>query len=132
MRALSAIIFAAAGGVGGVLGEAWHMHRDPHYSPDLGMEGAILGLALFGAVYAIMIWVYAAASTVIRRGEIIAAPVLSALVGLPFWFLVLPLHTFLRDGLGLPDSLWWLETALVCAVSFEIIRICHVFKTKMA
>jgi CDP-diglyceride synthetase len=129
MKALSCVVFAGAGCLGGVVGEIWQMHRDPRYSPDFGMEGAVIGLALFAALYAAVILVYGAASQIIRAERALAAPVLSALVGFPFWFVILPLHSLLRDRLGLPDGVWWFEAALLCAVSFELIRL---LKTRMA
>jgi hypothetical protein len=133
MKILSAILYGVCSYVGGFLGEIWHMHRDPHYFPELGLEGAAVGLALFAALYGIMIYAYGAGSRVFRKDkDRVAGYALSAVLGLSFWFIILPLHKFVRDGLGLPDAVWWIESALICAVSFEVIRFLHAPSKKRA
>ena len=119
----SATLFALATWVGGALGEFWHLHRDPKYAPELGFGVALVGLAGFAALNGFLIFAYAGVSRAIRKEELrVRAYVSSVVLGLPFWFVVLPLHEFLRDRLGLPDALWWAEVALFCAASFEVIR----------
>jgi hypothetical protein len=44
-------------------------------------------------------------------------------VGLPFWFVVSPLHDFVRDRLGMADWVWLFEVMLVCIASFEVLRL---------
>lgn len=54
VKILSAISFTGAGAVGGLLGELWRLN---HGGPpaDLGVEGSVVGLALFGVLFAAMI-----------------------------------------------------------------------------
>jgi hypothetical protein len=133
VKILSAILFAVGATAAGLVDEILHMHRDPNYSPELGLKGAVIGLALFGVIYGVMIYAYGAASRKIRKeSEQFRAYALSAIVGIPFWFIILPLHRLLRDSLGLSDNLWWIEAACICGVSFEIIRILHAKSKKTA
>lgn len=130
---LCACFFAFGTFLGGVLGETWHMRRDPHYSPPYGIGVDIFGLAAFALLYAVVIYIYGSISLAIRKGDtVIRTYLVSALIGLPFWFVILPLSTFTRDRLGFPDALWWLESAFYCILSFEIIRVLNKLTKKHA
>ena len=121
MKVQSALIFACAGYLGGLLGELWRLHQGGRPA-DLGFTGSVFGLAVFGVLFAAVIYFYGAWSRLLRGSEWIAAYAVSALVGLPFWFILLPLHELLHDRFGFPDLFWLVEVVVLCALSFEIIR----------
>jgi hypothetical protein len=90
---------------------------------DLGWEGAVIGGILFSALLIIGIFVYASIVRRFRHEEsVVHAPAVCALVGIPYWLVLTPLHEYLRDRLGLPDSLWFAEMVLLCVLSFEVAR----------
>jgi hypothetical protein len=110
--------------LGGLIGELWRMRFQPGYSPELGFRFAFIVLILFSFIYAFMIFAYGEASRFIRDEEEPEALYgVSALIGFPFWFIILPLHKFIRSQLGLPDATWLIESLVLCAVSFEAIRL---------
>ena len=126
MRKLSAIIYSVSAYAASVADQVWHTYRDPNYwnSSEMGFTWSIIVGALFAVLYAVMIYAYGAGSRAIRKDtKILAAYGWSAICGVPFWFIILPLHAFLRDRLGLPDGLWWVESVLLIGISFEAIRL---------
>jgi len=126
MKPLSAAIFALSGAVCGAIGEAWHMHDDTDYPPELGFGVALIGLALFALLYAGEIYCCAAALQYLHRdSERIAAYAICAIVGAPFWPIMLYVQRVSTEILLLPDSMWWIESLLLCCLSFEMIRLAH-------
>jgi hypothetical protein len=109
--------------LGGLIGELWRMQFKSGYSPELSFRFAFIALVLFSLLYAFMIFVYGEASRFIREeDEPEALCRVSALLGFTFWFIIIPLHRFLRSKLGLPDATWLIESFVICAISFEVIR----------
>ena len=108
--------------IAGFVGELWHISRDPTYSPELGFTVAAGGLVVFGIVGGAMFYTYGAVSRAMRKEEKIAAYWVPATLGFVYWFLLVSAHSFLRDSLHAPDALWWIESAVICGVFFEIIR----------
>ena len=126
MKVQSAIIYAFSGYIGGLLGELWRL-RQGGRPADLGFAGAVIILGLFTVLYATIIYGYGAFSRYVRwvftdRSEWVSSYAAAAVVGLPFWFILLPLHTWLRDDLKFPDSFWLVEVLVLCAASYEVIR----------
>ena len=123
MKLRTALAYASGLFLGGLIGELWRMHFQSGYSPELGFRFALIMLILFSILYAVMIFAYGEASRFIREEDEPAASCgVSALIGFPFWFIILPLHKFIRSQLGLPDATWLVESFVICGMSFEVIR----------
>jgi amino acid transporter len=123
MRTPSAIAYALATFASGLLALILFGKGQYNRPPGLGLGFAIIVLLFFTAIYSVMIYAYGEASRYIRdEEESESAYATSALIGLLFWFTILPLHKLATKHLGLPDSVWWIESAIICAGSYEIIR----------
>ena len=123
MRTPSAIAYAIATFASGLLVFVWFGQGQYDRPPGLGFGFAIIVLLLFTALYSFMIYVYGEASRYFRdEEESESAYATSALIGFLFWFIISPLHKLATKHMGLPDSVWWIESAIICAVSYEIIR----------
>jgi len=118
-----ALAFGLGTVVGGLAGLLWQFRTNPSYTPQLGVEGDVIGLVLWGLVIAAVFATYSLLVRIVRKSADQASPSWAWFVGgLPFWFLLLPVHSFLRDGLGFPDQIWWLEMGVLCGTTFEVVR----------
>jgi hypothetical protein len=123
MKIQAALTYVAAGYVGWLASGAWYAHTHNGEWGELGWEGAAVGGVLFACLFLGIIFTYGAVSRVLHRDEQpTSALIVSAVVGLPYWFVADPVHEYMRDRLGLPDGIWILETCILCAISFELIR----------
>lgn len=123
MKLRTALAYASGMLAGGVVGQMWRMYAHPGVTPELGNEGAFIGLLLFAILFAVVIYTYGEISGYVREDDgPESAYLISAIVGLPFWYIILPLHKFVNGQLNFPDDVWWIEAILLCAASFEIIR----------
>jgi hypothetical protein len=124
MKVQSALCFAVGTFGGGLVGELWSLQRNPSYSPELGFGVAVMGLAVFAGLWAVFIYTYGYLAQAYRNSRSqVKSYALAATCGVPFWFLLLPTHQYLRDRIGFPDAIWTVEAAVICAASFELLRV---------
>jgi hypothetical protein len=124
MRPLSAIIFGFSSAACAAVVEIWRVEIGHGETGELGLTGSLIGLALFGLLYALIIYCCGLLLHFLHRDhELTAAYAVSAVVGAPFWLLILYVHGVATQRLRLPDKMWLLEAIILCALSFEVIRL---------
>jgi hypothetical protein len=124
MKPLSAIVFGLSTSVCGAIAEIWRIEVAHDRPAELGMTVALIGLLLFGILFASLIYCSGLVLRYVHRDRnLVAAYAISALLGAPFWSVLLSSHSVVRDRLHLPDILWLVEALVLCGIAFEIIRL---------
>jgi hypothetical protein len=114
--------------VGGIVNALWHAPTQG----DLGSLGSwAIGLVVFSVVILCAMHACGAVSGRIRgEPQIAPRPLLAAIIGVPYWMLLLPTHEYLRDRRGFPDLIWWVEMILLCIASYEALRLAERIRSK--
>ncbi len=123
MTARSALLYAIGTWIGAAAVELWLRHLDPTHSPPFGYVVAAFGIVAFGVFFGFVFFAYGAARRAVRGEPMVAALAPSFLLGLALWPVLNSLHDVVRDRLGLPDALWFLEVVVLIALSYEAIRL---------
>jgi hypothetical protein len=119
----SAIAYTVASFAGWVAAAAWYAYHHNGRWGDLGWAGAVAGGVFFTLLFAAGTFAYARVSRLVHRDELpMDAVVLSAVAGLAFWPIALPLHEYLRDTLRFPDAIWYPELLFIGACISEAVR----------
>ena len=123
MTLRSAIWFMLGTAAFGMIGTIWDAQRNPNDSPELGWTMAVIGVALFSVLPGLCFYLSAFVFRLIRgEEEWTNAPILSIIIGAPFWFIIGPLHQFTTDRLLLPEGVWRIEMVAICAFASEAVR----------
>jgi hypothetical protein len=123
MKPLSAMIFGFSSTACAAVVEIWRVQIGHGPTGELGLAGSLIGLGMFGLLYALIIYCCGLALHFLHRDhELTAAYAVSAVVGAPFWPIIVYTHGVATKTLLLPDKIWLVEAILLCALSFEVIR----------
>jgi hypothetical protein len=124
MKPLSAIIFGFSSAACAAVVEIWRVQIGHGETGELALAGSLIGLVLFGLLYALVIYCCGLALHFLHRDqELTAAYAVSAVVEAPFWLIILYIHGVARQKLLRPDKIWLVEAIVLCALSFEVIRL---------